>query len=118
MGHMTVTEVIAAVEQALPQPINYNDRATITLHNGALNVELKPSPVDGLPSVKLTDRLAEILGLSVQPNYQPFSLNYSYHAGSEDARYGRHQNACFSGSYHPNVVCEGQWVCTWCGCLL
>jgi hypothetical protein len=113
---MTVAELVAYVEKQTPEAgINYNDGAVVTLVDGILRVELQPDPVDGLPLVKLADRLGDILGLAVQPSYEPVALHYSYQRGYESVRYGQHGNAHFAGAYHPNAVCEGGGVCTWCG---
>jgi hypothetical protein len=118
MSNMTVPQLIDAIKRMQPEPINYNDTAAVTLQDNAVNVVVKPSPESGLVSVNLAGRLAEILGLSVQPDYQPFTLDYSYQSGSETVRYGRHNNVFFSGRYHPTVVCEGRGVCMWCGVVL
>jgi len=115
---MTVAELIEAIKRMRPATISYNDRATVTLQAGIMNVVVKHDTAGEPPLVNLADRLTEILGLSVQPGYQPVELDYAYQAGSETARYGQHLNVSFSGRYHPNVACEGQGVCTWCGCVL
>jgi hypothetical protein len=117
MNEMTTAELCETIQRKLPV-INYSDDVRITLSNGVVTVEHAAHAADHLPSLVPADRLAEILGLSAQPDYQPGTLDYRYGAGYEQASYGRHANVRFSGLYHPNIECEGKGTCIWCGCTL
>jgi len=119
MSGMTVAELVSAVEQQLPSSvIDYNGNAHIALSDGRVTVALESAPIGDQPPVKLIDRLAQILGLATNPDYELIQLHYSYSSGYEDAQYGHQGRIRFSGSYHPNGMCEGRGACTWCGCTL
>jgi hypothetical protein len=71
MSNLTAAQLIETIKQMQPEAVNYNDTAVVTLQDGVVNVVVKPNPESELSSVNLADRLAEILGLSIQPDYWP-----------------------------------------------
>lgn len=65
------------------------------------------------------ERVKEILGKTVIPDTAIFS--YSFDDGYERLFYRESRDRgelIFQGSYHPDGICVGQALCTYCGRVL
>ncbi|MGD8374162.1 MAG: hypothetical protein PVI21_04915 [Candidatus Woesebacteria bacterium] len=125
---LTNVQFVAAAKQALPSaPMDRDGVVSVIYVDNRLKVEARDGvyqskPVtsadridwDGEYTVDIAQRLAAIFDGIRFPDDQYFSgATYTYDHGYEVATVdGRH---IYGGTYHPNGVCEGPTVCTWCG---
>ena len=67
--------------------------------------------------VTLESRIRDILGESIILT-DDMSFSYSWEHGYEKIfikRDPKHGSMDYSGSYHPNIICEGASICKHCG---
>lgn len=65
--------------------------------------------------VSLADRIRDLA--PDQELGSDMTLVYSWSGGYEslEVKYAKGGSSDYRGSYHPNVVCEGGGICTYCG---
>jgi hypothetical protein len=112
MTQLTVSELLQLVGQQLPARVGYEDDVTIRLHEGNVSVVPVRRSSGDVPTVDIMARFRTVLGLKDRFG----SLIYTYTSGQEALVVDGHPS--YYGVYHPDLFCEGDGVCTWCGVTL
>lgn len=119
MDVRAIADFLTTVKLLFPKgTINYNDQLEVTLADGRVKVVSRPDPIEGLSSVPVVDRIGYILGGSILAGTEITAVHYWYDRGYEQLARGKGGNFMYCGSYHPDIFCEGDGVCQWCGCTM